>query len=425
MRKILCSLFALAAIVSAKAQDDDYKKPATLLINFSMTDFKSAAAIRSTSLSSVINNKQFSGLGDMSPGLGVTYLKGITNNIDFVSSLNGTFLNYPFRGRGVSSDNKFFLSLDAGANIKLLSDKYVVVPYLSGGIGAYHYASTFGAYIPLGVGIQFNLFDEAYIMTNAQYRVPVTEEANYHFFFNIGIGGPIAEKKQAEPKPLPEPPVVEQPVVVKPIDTDGDGIIDSLDKCPTIPGVARYQGCPIPDTDKDGINDEQDKCPNVPGVARYQGCPIPDTDGDGVNDEVDKCPNVPGPASNNGCPLPVVTEEMTKKVEMAAKDIYFETGKAILLKKSFPKLDDVVAIMTANPTVKMEIDGHTDNTGKAAANQALSENRAGAVVKYFASKGIGADRLIAKGFGQTMPIDTNKTAAGRAKNRRVEMKISE
>jgi OOP family OmpA-OmpF porin len=425
MRRFLCSLFALGTMVATKAQDQDYKKPATLLVNFSMTDFNSAAAIRSTSLSSVINNHQFSSLKDMSPGLGLTYLKGLTNNIDFVSSLNGTALSYPFRNKATSTDNSLLLSLDAGVNFKLLSDKYVVVPYLSAAMGAYNYGSTFGAYMPLGVGLQFNLFDEAYITTNAQYRVPVTAEANYHFFFNIGVGGPLTEKKQPEPKPLPEPPVVEQPVVVKPVDTDGDGIIDSLDKCPTVAGVAKYQGCPIPDTDKDGINDEEDKCPNVPGVARYQGCPIPDTDGDGVNDEVDKCPNVPGPASNNGCPLPVVTEEMTKKVEMAAKEIYFQTGKAILLPKSYLKLDEVAAILTANPTVKLEIDGHTDNTGKPAANQTLSENRANAVVKYFASKGIGADRLTAKGFGPTMPIDTNKTAAGRAKNRRVEMKISE
>jgi outer membrane protein OmpA-like peptidoglycan-associated protein len=209
------------------------------------------------------------------------------------------------------------------------------------------------------------------------------------------------------------------------LDTDGDGIMDDVDKCPTVPGIAKYKGCPIPDTDKDGINDEEDRCPTVPGVARYQGCPIPDTDGDGVNDELDKCPTVPGPASNNGCPVKVVTKEMSKKVEMAAKEIYFETGKDILLPKSYPKLDAVIAIMKENETVKIEIDGHTDNVGKAEHNQLLSENRANAVVKYFVSKGINAERLVGKGFGQTVPIDTNATPAGRAKNRRVEMKISD
>jgi outer membrane protein OmpA-like peptidoglycan-associated protein len=89
-----------------------------------------------------------------------------------------------------------------------------------------------------------------------------------------------------------------------PADTDHDSIPDKDDKCPTVPGVARYMGCPIPDTDGDGVNDEMDKCVNVPGLERYAGCPIPDSDGDGLNDEVDKCPKVPGLAKYNGCPIP-------------------------------------------------------------------------------------------------------------------------
>jgi OOP family OmpA-OmpF porin len=401
MRKVLCLLLALGTFVVATAQNDDYIKPATLVVNFSLTDFKTASAIRSTSLSQAINTNNISRIKDMSAGFGITYLKGATNNIDFVSSLNATSLDYPFRNKTAYGKNKFFLSVDAGANFKLLSDKYAVVPYFSAGIGAYSYASTFGAYVPLGVGFQFNIANKAYVLVNAQYRIAVTEESNYHFLFNIGVGTPIAKNKKKEPKPLPIAPEPEPVVVSKPIvlDTDGDGIVDSLDKCPTIPGVAKYQGCPIPDTDKDGINDEEDRCPTVPGVARYQGCPIPDTDGDGVNDELDKCPTVPGPASNNGCPVKVVTEEM--------------------------KLDAVIAIMKENETVKIEIDGHTDNVGKPESNLMLSENRAGAVVKYFASKGIAADRLVSKGFGQTVPIDTNATPTGRAKNRRVEMKISD
>jgi outer membrane protein OmpA-like peptidoglycan-associated protein len=87
-------------------------------------------------------------------------------------------------------------------------------------------------------------------------------------------------------------------------DTDGDGITDALDKCPSIAGLERYEGCPIPDTDMDGVNDEVDKCIDVKGVAKYDGCPIPDGDGDGVNDEEDKCPTVAGLAKYNGCPIP-------------------------------------------------------------------------------------------------------------------------
>jgi hypothetical protein len=79
-------------------------------------------------------------------------------------------------------------------------------------------------------------------------------------------------------------------------DSDGDGISDPNDKCPTVVGVSRYDGCPIPDSDNDGINDELDKCPNQAGTAKYDGCPVPDTDNDGINDENDKCPTVAGTA---------------------------------------------------------------------------------------------------------------------------------
>jgi outer membrane protein OmpA-like peptidoglycan-associated protein len=204
-------------------------------------------------------------------------------------------------------------------------------------------------------------------------------------------------------------------------DRDGDGIADIDDKCPDVPGLARYQGCPIPDRDKDGINDEVDKCPDVPGLARYQGCPIPDTDGDGVNDEEDKCINEPGPASNFGCP--VIKEEIVTKINKAFKNVFFETGSSKLLNKSFKPLNDVAAILNENAGFYANIDGHTDNTGKPDKNQILSEDRANSVKTYLVSKGINANRLTATGYGQDKPIADNKTVAGRAQNRRVEMTV--
>lgn len=86
-------------------------------------------------------------------------------------------------------------------------------------------------------------------------------------------------------------------------DRDGDGIIDSLDKCPDEKGVLQYDGCPVPDTDNDGVADDIDNCPTVAGTIKYKGCPVPDTDGDKINDEVDKCPTVPGVARYDGCPV--------------------------------------------------------------------------------------------------------------------------
>jgi outer membrane protein OmpA-like peptidoglycan-associated protein len=140
-----------------------------------------------------------------------------------------------------------------------------------------------------------------------------------------------------------------------------------------------------------------------------------------VNDEEDKCPEEPGPASNNGCPE--IKQEVIEKVNMAAKEIYFATGSDKLLAKSSPALDAVLLTLQAYKSAKMDIEGHTDNTGRAESNMTLSEKRAAAVKNYLTAKGIAADRLFSKGYGQTKPIADNKTAAGRAKNRRVEIKL--
>ncbi|MEO8404784.1 MAG: OmpA family protein, partial [Chitinophagaceae bacterium] len=181
------------------------------------------------------------------------------------------------------------------------------------------------------------------------------------------------------------------------------------------------QGCPIPDTDKDNINDEEDKCPTQPGPVSNQGCPLVDSDGDGIPDPDDKCPNLFGTVENQGCPD--IKAEVVQKIDYAANNIYFATGKYVLLSKSFKGLDDVAKVMKENPATQLTIDGHTDNVGSDASNQKLSENRAGAVKAYLVKKGVDASRLMSTGYGETKPIADNKTAAGRQKNRRVELKL--
>jgi len=204
-------------------------------------------------------------------------------------------------------------------------------------------------------------------------------------------------------------------------DADGDGIADADDKCPTVAGVAKYQGCPIPDTDGDGVNDEMDKCPTVAGLAKYDGCPIPDTDGDGVNDELDKCPTRAGVASNQGCP--VIAKEVIEKVNFAAKNVFFATGSYNLIGKSFKSLDAVVDLLKEDESLMIDIDGHTDAQGSEESNQVLSDNRAGAVKTYLISKGINETRLKSAGYGELKPVADNTTSAGRAKNRRTEMLV--
>lgn len=233
-------------------------------------------------------------------------------------------------------------------------------------------------------------------------------------------------------------------------DTDGDGINDEEDKCPGQAGIAKYNGCPIPDTDKDGINDEEDKCPNQAGLAKYNGCPIPDTDGDGLNDEEDKCPTQAGPKERSGCPVtdrdndgisddedkcpdvagvssnngcPDVPANVSKSLMSSAQAITFGATNAKLTAKGTTSLNQVVKIMKENPGLKLKIEGHTSNAGNDETNMKLSSDRAAAVKAYLVSKGISEDRISTEGFGETMPIADNNTAAGRTRNNRIEIKI--
>ncbi len=202
-------------------------------------------------------------------------------------------------------------------------------------------------------------------------------------------------------------------------DTDGDGVQDSADACVDVPGLAALQGCP--DADGDGITDKSDKCPTVKGPKENGGCPWPDTDGDGVLDKDDRCVDVKGTVANNGCPE--ISEEQVNRLNAYAKTILFNSGKATFKQETFAVLQSITAILKEYPTSRFSIEGHTDSDGKDAMNQKLSEDRAAAVVGYLTENGIAAGRLTSTGFGETKPIDTNKTAKGKANNRRVEVKL--
>jgi OOP family OmpA-OmpF porin len=444
MKKILSALFALYLLVPNSYGQTDEIRPKAIGVSFFLNDFVSASRIRTTSLSKVIADKQFAALSDMSPGLAINYFQGLKKHVDAAFSLGGSFLRYPMPNKTFQQEH-LLLEASAAVNLKMTTEKYWVQPYISVGVSGHVYRHYSGATLPLGLGVKINFFDDFHLYLLSTYSVPVTTEtASYHFQHSLGVAARIGKKKEPV-KVIPPPPPP------PPKDTDGDGITDDVDKCPTVPGLAKYQGCPIPDTDHDGINDEEDKCPTVPGLARYQGCPIPDTDHDGINDEEDKCPTVPGVARYQGCPIPdtdgdgindeedrcpnlkgvpenfgcpVIPPEIVKRVDIAAKNILFITGSAKLQTKSYKGLNDVVKIMQENPEMKLAIDGHTDNVGSDEYNQKLSDNRSASVMNYIVSKGVDASRITSAGHGETMPIADNKTAAGRQQNRRVEMKLS-
>ena len=202
-------------------------------------------------------------------------------------------------------------------------------------------------------------------------------------------------------------------------DTDGDGVPDKDDNCPTVAGLKALAGCP--DADGDGITDADDACPDVAGPAANKGCPWPDRDGDGVIDKDDKCPDVKGTVANFGCPE--VTEAIKKALNSYAKTILFDTGKSSIKEQSAGVLNDIVGILKEYTLAKFTVEGHTDSTGSEGLNQKLSESRAAAVKDYLVSNGIDASRLSSAGYGESKPIDSNKTRAGRANNRRVEINL--
>jgi outer membrane protein OmpA-like peptidoglycan-associated protein len=260
----------------------------------------------------------------------------------------------------------------------------------------------------------------------------------------------LSPKDQCNPPPAPP----------KPLDTDGDGIPDKTDKCPTVPedkdgfedldgcpdpdndndglldkadkcpmepedkdGFEDVDGCPDPDNDKDGIADADDKCPIEPGPKENAGCPDKDRDNDTVVDRLDKCPDQPGPPDNDGCPKPkfiVVTKE---KIELKQK-VHFATNKSTIYPDSFAMLSEVADVLKARPEIKLRVEGHTDSRGSMRRNMKLSQERAESVKAFLVGKGVEPERMEARGFGPSQPIDDNRTSKGRENNRRTEFIIT-
>jgi len=282
-------------------------------------------------------------------------------------------------------------------------------------------------------------------------RGAIELSASYHF------------NKIKKEKPEKKEVLVEEPAPIAKeeiIDTDKDKVPDHLDECPTIPGIAYFNGCN--DSDRDGVWDSRDACPNLFGDPANQGCPIhskdsdgdglidaidvcpflrglpeykgcPDTDNDKVADNLDHCPFLKGDKNNNGCPIakanadsrPLNFKMDSRPLNMNREVVVeFDVNKYSVKSVYYNKLDAVIEMLYENPEATIFISGHTDQEGSQETNYRLGQNRSKAVMEYFVQRGISSNRITTISYGEIKPKDSNESEFGKARNRRVEIFIS-
>jgi len=291
-------------------------------------------------------------------------------------------------------------------------------PYITAGYGIVHYTPKINnknlSVLDFGVGAKFWVADNIALRADIRDNM-IFDEHIHDVATTLGVVFAFGGKSTA----------------ATPVDSDNDGVFDPNDKCPGTPAGVKVDkdGCPL-DSDKDGVVDYLDKCPGTPAGVKVDtnGCPL-DSDQDGVADYLDKCPGTPAgvKVDMNGCPPVAVVPAHVK--EAAAKRfcskpavlaINFDTNKSDIKPEYYAELKTVGDFLSYFPNAKGEISGHTDSTASNAYNQKLSEQRAESVEKYISKTfGVNPGRITTKGYGETKPIASNKTKAGRATNRRI------
>jgi len=363
---------------------------------------------------------------------------------------------------------------DAFLNLRLkLSDENKKFrPYLFAGPGILADNSTSGVNFDLGLGSKYYvssgtaLYLEAGFNSGIKSRDYAGKDVHDNFWkATLGIEFDFGKAKDSDMDGVPDkkdkclntPAGVAVDANGCPVDTDGDGVADYMDDCPTVAGLTSLKGCP--DKDKDGIADKDDACPDVPGLAAFKGCPdtdgdgvpdkddkCPDTpkdvkvdakgcpidsDGDGVPDYLDKCPTVPGVKENNGCPREKTAEEKKEITidqiviqNIKVTPVHFVSNKSYLTDYSKRILDKLIKILFDDKVNMVNMFGYADSQGSDKYNIKLSQSRIESVTAYLTSKGINAKRIIhQKAFGEANPVASNATEEGRLKNRRVEFEI--
>ena len=308
--------------------------------------------------------------------------------------------------------------LSGGVDLQLLfgrENKWT--PYLFAGAGYMEVnpltaATEQGVLFSGGAGLLADIFGSSPVAARLEYRYRIDEafaDSLGDHIVSIGLQIPLgSQRPMPAPAPQPEPEG----------DGDNDGVPDSRDRCPNTPAGVEVDrtGCAL-DSDGDRVPDYRDECPNTrAGVTvNAQGCE-PDGDGDGVVDRLDRCPN-----TREGAQVDVNGCEIREEIQLPG--VNFETNSDRLLAGTTGVLDSAAATLERNPTITVEVAGHTDSDGAAEYNESLSQRRAETVRDYLISKGVAANRMTARGYGEREPIADNSTAAGKAQNRRVVLRI--
>jgi len=311
-----------------------------------------------------------------------------------------------------------------------------LTPFVAAGLGFSHYdpegmRDRNKLTLNYGGGLQYFLAPDVALRADVRHVLPLNDRYN-DLLYTIGFAFSFGGDNKKKPAPAPEAkasepaaPAAAPAVIVR--DSDGDGVPDDQDKCPGTPAGVKVDaaGCPL-DSDNDGVYDYRDNCPGTPAGVKVDavGCAL-DSDNDGVYDYRDKCPGTPAGVrvDAEGCPPPPAPAKEKAILEKGrvTLNVKFDFDKAVVKKQYYDEIGELASVLKKYPDLKIVIEGHTDNVGKPAYNEKLSQRRAEAVMNYLVKQsGIASDRLSAKGYGQTRPVASNATKAGRQKNRRVE-----
>jgi len=355
--------------------------------------------------------------GMLTGSLGYRWSPAITFEGAWVGSTTKRSPQYPLG----EVDHKWsWTGLDVRWNLRDPSER--ITPYLITGLG---YGRSHDPDVPqiaqmgapsAGVGVIMNIKDNERMAVRFQVRDVLMREVSADNFSNhIHATVAIQVSRGGKSK-----------------DADLDGVRNWLDLEPATPIGAKVDvHGRSTDSDGDGVPDGIDKCPDTPKGAKIDktGCPI-DSDGDGVPDGIDKCPNTPAglKVDASGCPIEV-SEKETELLDtgmIRLQNVNFDTGKATIKPESFPVLDEVASVLIQYPMLTLEVGGHTDNTGTKDKNMQLSDQRAKAVLGYLEQKypTLDPSHFTSQGYGPMVPVASNGTALGRAKNRRVEFRVT-